>query len=194
MINFDKIEAIIFDLDGTLSDTMPIHYKAFCSAFKKYEITDFSEKLFYDLAGVPADKITKMVLDKHKLKVSAMQVADEKDALFHKYSSDIRPIKKVIDIADKYKASKKMAVATGSIRWSAEESLAKLKIRDWFSVVICSDDILKPKPDPEIFLKAAKQLDVDPQKCVVIEDSPLGIQGAKSAGMLAIHIDEIPNS
>jgi len=193
-MNLDTVDAIIFDLDGTLSDTMPLHYKAFCTAFKKYGILDFSEKLFYELAGVPADKITQMILNKHNVNISALDLADEKDALFHEYSSDIKPIKKIIDIADKYKSSKKLAVATGSIRWSAEESLTKLQIREWFPVVICSNDITKPKPDPEIFLKAAKQLNVKPNKCLVIEDSPLGIQGAKSAGMQAIHINEIPDS
>ena len=194
MKDLKPFDAIIFDLDGTLSDTMPIHYKAFCVAFKKYNINNFSEELFYSLAGVPADKITERILKENNVDKDSMLVADEKDSIFHELSNDIRPIKKTIDLARKYSDQKKLAVATGSIRWSAEESLEKLEIKGLFQEVVCSDDISNPKPDPEIFILAAKKLNVEPKHCIVIEDSPLGIEGALKAGMQAIHIDEIPDS
>lgn len=189
---FKNFEAIIFDLDGTLTDTMPLHYITYVKAVEKYGKAYFPKEQFYALGGVPTKEVCQIVLDQSNLShISAETIAKDKDELFHENFSQIQPITQVLECAKFFYGSKKMGVATGSKRWSALESLESIEASHLFSAIITADDITHPKPNPEIFIKAAEVLNCETNKCVVIEDAKLGIEGAHSADMKAYHIDEL---
>lgn len=187
----NNLEALIFDLDGTLADTMPVHYQSYLKVFKPYQI-QFPENRFYEMAGIPCQQIVEILAEEHHIKLDTHKIAEQKDDLYHDMLDQIQPIQKIVDIVKKnLKIGTPMAIATGSKRDSAQKTLRAIELENCFQVIVCAEDTPKPKPEPDVFLIAAKQLSVKPENCTVFEDSWLGIQGAKSAGMKAIHIDSV---
>ena len=183
-------DGLIFDMDGTLADTMPTHFIAWSKTFKKYGI-DFSEDRFYALGGVPAEAIITMLAKEQGQTIDAVAVAIEKEKLFEFLLGDVQPVKEVKAIAQRYRELLPMAVATGSPMWVAEKILTALGMRDWFGAVVTADCIKNPKPAPDIYMKAARLIGVDPQRCHAFEDTELGMQAAFSAGMAVININTL---
>ena len=183
-------DGLIFDMDGTLADTMPTHFIAWSKTFKKYGI-DFSEDRFYALGGVPAEAIITMLAKEQGQTIDAVAVAIEKEKLFEFLLGEVQPVKEVKAIAQRYRELLPMAVATGSPMWVAEKILTALGMRDWFGAVVTADCIKNPKPAPDIYEKAARLIGVDPQRCHAFEDTELGMQAASSAGMAVININTL---
>ena len=183
-------DGLIFDMDGTLADTMPTHFIAWSKTFKKYGI-DFSEDRFYALGGVPAEAIITMLAKEQGQMIDAVAVAIEKEKLFEFLLGEVQPVKEVKAIAQRYRELLPMAVATGSPMWVAEKILTALGMRDWFGAVVTADCIKNPKPAPDIYMKAARLIGVDPQRCHAFEDTELGMQAAFSAGMAVININTL---
>lgn len=183
-------DGLIFDMDGTLADTMPTHFIAWSKTFKKYGI-NFSEDRFYALGGVPAEAIITMLAKEQGQSIDVVAVAIEKEKLFEFLLGEVQPVKEVKVIAQRYRELLPMAVATGSPMWVAEKILTALGMRDWFGAVVTADCIKNPKPAPDIYVKAARLIGVDPQRCHAFEDTELGMQAASSAGMAVININTL---
>ncbi|MEO6846140.1 MAG: HAD family phosphatase [Chthoniobacterales bacterium] len=172
----------IFDCDGTLADTMPLHYRAWARAMKEFGGT-FPEDLFYSWGGTPTVKIVSQLNEKFGSTMDPKATAAQKEVYFRELIPETKPILPVIEIARALHGKVKMAVASGGFRHLVLETLDALKITDWFEVIVTADDYEHGKPSPDPFLIAAEKLGVEPKDCIVYEDSPLGIQAAKAAGM-----------
>lgn len=180
-------KAHIFDLDGTLAHSMPVHFEAWSETMTKHGIS-FSRDDFYALGGVPTLRIVEILAERAGSKLDTQAVAEEKEARFHARLERIAPLEPVTDIAKAYRGKVPLAVATGSNRLTAEILLKQLNILSWFDAVITSDDIPNPKPAPDTFLIAAQKIGVDPADCCAYEDTDLGLQAIRAAGMTAVDV------
>lgn len=191
MINLHhNYDGLIFDMDGTLADTMPTHFVAWSRSMAAHGI-EFSEERFYALGGVPALVIIEMLAREQGKTIDAQTVAEAKEALFLDLLQDVQPILPVKAIAEFHREHIPMAVATGSLSWVAERILQQLEIRDWFGAVVGAEDVANPKPAPDTYLRAAELIGVDPQRCHAFEDTELGIQAARNAGMRVVDIHSL---
>jgi beta-phosphoglucomutase family hydrolase len=186
-LNYD---GLIFDMDGTLADTMPTHFVAWSQTLKKYGI-HFSEERFYALGGVPAVDIIILLAKEQGQSIDAAAVAIEKEVLFEALVGEVQPVQEVKAIAERHRDYLPMAVATGSPMWVAEKILTALGIREWFRAVVTADCVENPKPAPDVYLKAAQGIGVDPQRCHAFEDTALGVQAAARAGMTVVDINTL---
>ena len=183
-------DGLIFDMDGTLADTMPTHFVAWSRSMAEHDI-EFTEERFYALGGVPAPVIIDMLASEQGRTVDAVAVAEAKEELFLSLLEDVQPVLPVRAIAEFHREHIPMAVATGSPRWVAEKILKALGIRDWFGAVVGADDIENPKPAPDTYLKAAELIGVDPRRCHAFEDTELGMEAARNAGMEVVDINTL---
>ena len=184
----DDCRALIFDCDGTLVDSMPLHYRSYVAVLEPHGLS-FDEGRFYDWAGVPVVDVIRRLADAQGREVDAEALAAERDAHFHALpEGDLRRINAVTDLADRYRGRLPMIVATGSTRPSAEASLRAVGVLDWFEGVVSSWDVGRPKPAPDVFLAAADRIGVDPTDCAVFEDGEAGLEAARAAGMHAVDI------
>ncbi|MDZ4821454.1 MAG: HAD-IA family hydrolase [Planctomycetota bacterium] len=175
-------EAIIFDCDGTLADTMPPHYESWIATLRRHGL-DLSEDRFYALGGWPTVRILELLAGERGLALDCNSVAAEKETAFEQLLSEVQAIEPVRAVAEKWRGKVPMAVATGGVRRIAESILAHLGILDWFDAVVTAEDVPHHKPAPDIFLEAARRLGVAPTDCLVYEDSDPGIEAAQRAGM-----------
>jgi len=179
--------ALVFDCDGTLVDTMPAHFLAWRATMSKHGI-DFTEARFYELGGVPTQRIVAMLAREAGLMLDAAAIAHEKEEAYYALSDRIAAIEPVVAIARDHRGRLPMAVATGSVRASAERSLKKIGVFDWFEAIVAAEDVAHPKPAPDVFLEAARRLGVTPARCRAFEDTDLGLEAARRAGMEAVDI------
>ncbi|MGA3169577.1 MAG: HAD family phosphatase [Chthoniobacteraceae bacterium] len=175
--------AYIFDCDGTLGDTMPLHYAAWQAALKAQGCCDFPEALFYELGGTPTEDIVEILNQRHGCHMPVKETARQKEEFYLQGIRQIAPIEPVVAIVNQIHGKLPMAVASGGHRRIVTKTLTCLGILDKFNVIICSEDYLKGKPHPDPFLTAAQRLGVPPEKCLVFEDSKTGIDAAQAAGM-----------
>lgn len=183
-------DGLIFDMDGTLADTMPTHFIAWSRSMREHGI-EFSEERFYALGGVPGPVIVDMLAAEQGKTVDAHAVAEAKEVLFEQLLEDVQAILPVRAIAEFHREHIPMAVATGSPRWLAEKILNRLGIRDWFGAVVGAEDVENPKPAPDTYLRAAELIGVDPQRCHAFEDTQLGMEAARNAGMKVVDINTL---
>jgi len=181
------MKALIFDCDGTLADTMPLHYLAWRDTMLRYGI-DFPEDRFYALGGVPTTDIATMLLAEAGIGADGAAVAHEKELAYMAHLAHVRPHPAVLPIVLAHRGKLPMAVATGSQRWIAARTLEQLGMADWFDAVVCAEDVARPKPAPDIFLEAARRLGAEPHACVVYEDSVPGFKAAAAAGMQCVDV------
>ena len=187
MITTMNIKGIIFDCDGTLADTMPLHWRAWQTISKRYKL-HFPEDRFYSLGGVPSRDILKMLGEEQKIILDHLAVAREKEAEYWPLIAQVEPIHIVADVAHANHGKIPMAVASGGTRHVIEEVLKHLKIRHLFNAVVTSEDVVNQKPAPDIFVEAARRIGVAPQHCRGYEDTDLGMQAIRAAGMEAIDV------
>ena len=181
------IKALIFDIDGTLLDTMPIHYKACQIACSKHGF-EFPLNFFYETAGTPTFEVFEMLGKKLNINANFKQIAIEKEEKYIELANEIKLIPAAEEVIKRFNGVLPMACGTGATREIAEINLKNSNTAHYFKSVITCDDIAKPKPDPETFLKAAEALGVSPEFCQVFEDGDLGIKAAIDAGMVATDI------
>ncbi len=185
------IKGLIFDCDGTLVDTMPLHYQAWLEYVQKFK-AHFPEDLFYDLAGAPSEKITEVLNEKFGYQLDPQRTAKEKEKLFlEKYLPQAQPIEPVIAIAREYKGKLPLAVATGGIPPVVKSALKAIGMAGFFDAIVTSEDVEHGKPAPDTFLEAARRLNVEPEHCVVFEDSEMGLEGARRANMTVVDVRNI---
>jgi len=181
-------KAFIFDLDGTLADTMPIHYKA-CQMVCKKNGFDFPKDYFYQEAGKPTIDVFRSLINKLGIKgVDSDQLGREKERAFLEMIQLVKPLTVVSEIAKYYKGKIPMAIGSGGQKNTVELTLNAIGFNDFFDAIITCDDVEKYKPDPETFLKAAMEMGVEPKDCIVFEDGEPGIVAASKAGMMVVDI------
>jgi beta-phosphoglucomutase family hydrolase len=180
----------IFDLDGTLVDTMPSHFVAWTEIARRHGLT-FPEARFYSLGGVPTAKIAATLLAEAGLTLDPVAIALEKEQMYYDSlaaGGGIRPIPTVIEIARRHRSEGPLAVASGSVRRLVTRTLDALGMTDWFAAIVAAEDTARHKPEPDVFLEAARRLGVDPTACTVYEDTDIGLEAARRAGMTAVDV------
>lgn len=184
-----EFQALIFDLDGTLVDSMPAHFQAWCKALADQgQAGVFPEDVFYAMGGRPTRDIVGIINGEQGLSLDPDRVAAAKKRHFLKSLSKIELIPEVAAVAEKFRGKLPMAVASGGSREVVEKTLQILGISDWFDEVVSSNEVKQGKPAPDIFLEAAKRLDVEPGECLVFEDARAGILAAREAGMEVVTV------
>jgi beta-phosphoglucomutase-like phosphatase (HAD superfamily) len=186
--NGQPFAALIFDCDGTLADTMPLHYRGWQRLVADYGGA-FPEDLFYSLGGMPTERILEMLRDEHGLPILDVRgAATRKEEYFLEMLHEVKPIQPVVDVARRCHGVLPMAVASGGLRKYVELTLDVIGIRALFDAVVCFEDYARAKPFPDPFLEAARRLKVTPEDCLVFEDSQLGVEAARSAGMQCVFV------
>jgi len=181
------VRGLVFDCDGTVADTMPLHYKAWVAALREHN-SDFPEALFYEMAGIPTVRIIEILNEKHGYRLPVQESADLKERLFVEFIPQVLPVEPVVKLVRDYAGKLPMAVATGGTRSICTRTLEALGILKYFKHIVTADDVKHGKPAPDIFLEAARRLGVPPGDCYAFEDAELGIQSATAAGMVTIDI------
>ena len=184
--NFEP-KGIIFDCDGTLADTMPLHWRAWQTITKRYNL-HFPEDRFYSLGGVPSRDILKMLAEEQGVTLDHLQAAHEKENAYLPLMAQVEPIHCVVEVARENFGKIPMAVASGGTRQIIEQVLEHLKIRHYFNAVVTSECVVNQKPAPDIFLEAARRIGVDPKFCRGYEDTDLGMTAIRSAAMEAVDV------
>lgn len=184
--------ALLFDLDGTLADTMPAHFVAWTTVARRHGLT-FPEPRFYALGGVPTVKIAGMLIAEAGLTLDPLAVALEKeqvytDGLLAGGAATVRPIEPIVALARQHRAEGPLAVASGGVRRIVDRTLAALGIADWFAAVVAAEDTARHKPEPDVFLEAARRLGAAPATCTVYEDTDIGLEAARRAGMRGVDV------
>ena len=179
-----KAKALIFDLDGTLADTMPVHFWAYKNILAEYGI-DFTPELFGTLAGIPAEGTIRKLNELFGTTMDSKAVGQFKEKEYEKIMHKMEPIRPVIELVYNYHNKLPMAVGTGGHKRLAWKTLEILGLDSYFEILVSVDDISHPKPHPETFLKCAEQLNVAPEYCQVFEDGQLGIEAATAAGLMS---------
>lgn len=182
-------DAVIFDCDGTLVDSMPAHFEAWCEALAIYGAGGvFKEDVFFAMGGRPTLDIVVELNDEYNLKLNPEAVAFAKREAFLRRLGSITLIDEVAEFAQSLRGKVPLAIASGGSRMVVEKTLHIVGISDWFDEVVTADDVTDGKPAPDIFLKAAKLLGVNPANCLALDDAPAGILAAQRAGMQVISI------
>ncbi|MBN1566352.1 MAG: HAD family phosphatase [Acidobacteria bacterium] len=183
----DYVRGLIFDCDGTLVDSMPLHMKAW-----EYVITAqggiWDLDFFHAKKGMPEAKIVSLYNAQFASAFDPVKTVETKHEYFRTHALEFKPIPHVLDVVRRYQSILPMAVVSGGVREIVELELTELRIKNCFDVILTADDGIKPKPAPDIFLEAARRLGIDPEHCQVFEDGDLGLEGARLAGMLATDI------
>jgi beta-phosphoglucomutase family hydrolase len=181
---------LIFDCDGTLADTMPAHYRAWTSMLDRYGIP-FTETRFYELGGVPTAQIILILSSESGVPVTDLdRMVREKESAFLESLDAVRPLEVVVAIAAAYRGRLPMAVASGGYRETITRTLDQLGVRDWFDAMVVAEDTKRHKPEPDVFLEAARRLGVPPESCVVFEDTDIGLEAARRGGMKSVDVRE----
>ncbi len=185
----DGFEAVIFDCDGTLVDSMPAHFEAWCEALAFYGAGGvLREDVFHAMGGRPTRDIVVDLNQEYQLKLDPESVALAKREAFLRRLGAVTLIDEVAAFAESLRGKIPMAVASGGSRMVVEKTLQIVGISDWFEEVVTADDVTEGKPAPDIFLRAADLMGVDPAKCLVLEDAPAGFLAAQRAGMQLIAV------
>lgn len=182
-----SFDALIFDCDGTLTDSMPLHYLGWRDTMLRYGI-NFGEDRFYSLGGMPSNKIIAMLAAEHGLAIDSQAVAVEKEEAFLAYLDKLVPIEPIVEIARMFRGVKPMAVASGGYRDVIAKQLVQIGVLDWFDTMVTAEDTTRHKPEPDVFLEAARRLNTDASRCLVFEDADLGVEAARRAGMACIDV------
>ena len=180
-------KAYLFDCDGTIADSMPLHYVAWNKIFSEFGCK-FSEETFYAWGGRPTQEIVTALNLEQGLTMPVADVARRKEQFFYDILPQLKVIPEVLEHIDARHGTIPFAVVSGGERESVVKTLTILNLLDRFDTLVCAEDYSKSKPDPEPFVTAAARLGVAPASCLVFEDTDMGIQAAKAAGMASVRV------
>jgi len=181
---------LIFDCDGTLADTMPLHWRVWETLARKHGF-EFSQDRFYAIGGIPSRDIVKILGREQGIELDHLAIAREKEAAYLTLIAQVEPINTVVGIVRGHYGKIPMAVASGGTHRVIEQVLGHLGIRHLFAAVVTSEGVVNQKPAPDIFLEAAQRLGVPPQLCRAYEDTDLGLQAIRAAGMEAVDVRDL---
>lgn len=186
-----EFAAYIFDCDGTLADTMPLHYQAYLDILRPMGY-DFPEDLFYSLGGVPAEGVLEVLNARFGWTIPVVETAARKEARFGELIPEVKPIVPVVEFMRSMLGRYPVAVASGGMKPLVLATLEALGIHEHFAAVVTYEDVANPKPAPDTYLEAARRMSVEPARCLVFEDTPLGVQAATAAGMPCVLVASGP--
>jgi HAD superfamily hydrolase (TIGR01509 family) len=181
----------LFDLDGTLIDTMPLHFAAWRQALLECGLgRDLDEDFFYSLGGIPTLLVAQRIGEHYGVKLDAVKVEHVKETIYFQHLGEAKLIGPVVDFARKVSLTHPVAVVTGGMPDVARRSLKATGLESLFPIVVTPADVPsgRGKPAPDMFLFAAGRMGVAPGRCLVFEDAEPGIVGAGAAGMQVVHV------
>jgi len=180
-------KGLVFDCDGTLANTMPLHWRAWSLITQRHGL-HFPQDRFYALGGVPSRDILKLLATEQGRSLDHIAVAHEKEEAYLPLMAQVEPIHAVVEIAKANHGKVPMAVASGGTQTIICQVLEHLKIRHLFAAVVTSEMVKNQKPAPDIFLEAARLIGVEPKFCRGYEDTDLGMTAIRAAGMEAVDV------
>ncbi len=178
-----KAEGLIFDLDGTLSDSLPVHMATWNKVGSSIGFV-FDERLVHEMTGMPTIAFARRIIEENGLRLSPGELVKLKQEAFWDAVHLVKPIDQVVAIVKSYHGKLPMSVGTGASRRSATLQLDELGLTPYFDFIITADDVTRHKPDPDTFLECARLMEVKPSACQVFEDGILGMEAARQAGMI----------
>ncbi|MET8045561.1 HAD family phosphatase [Micromonospora sp. NPDC005215] len=184
-----EFAAYLFDCDGTIVDSMPLHYLAWQRALHEWGC-EFPEDLFYAWGGRPTADIIVALNEQQGLAMPVATVVERRESYYEELLPQLAAVPEVVAHIHDAHRRVPFAVVSGSTRASVTASLDALGLLDRFDVLVCAEDYTRAKPDPEAFLLAAEHLGVPPGSCLVFEDTDLGIQAATAAGMASVRVPQ----
>lgn len=185
------VKGLIFDCDGTLIDTLPLHHQAWWAAIPATS-QEVPAEFFFEAAGMPDEELVVLLNKTFGYQLEPRGTAAAKESWFLKNLDGARPVAPVVSIVQSYRGRLPMAVASGSSRLAVETMLAVTGLGHYFDAIVAAEDVTRPKPSPDPFLEAARRLNVAPELCQVFEDSELGLEAGRRAGMKVTDIRLLP--
>lgn len=189
-INLGNYEGFIFDLDGTLADSMPFHFRAWKETFQEIlgNSEFFTEDFCYQNAGRPAKEIIDWLNREKGWELDFTEFVTAKERCFMSFVHRIQPIEPVVNVVKRLGKESRSAVASGSNHRDARQIVQHLRLEPYFRAIVGSDHVTEGKPAPDIFLRAAELIEVAPKRCLVFEDAPSGFAAARAAGMDCVDV------
>jgi HAD superfamily hydrolase (TIGR01509 family) len=187
-----NFRAYLFDCDGTIVDSMPLHYAAWKETLEEWNCP-FPEELFYSWGGRPVTAIIASLNEMNGLQMPVDAVAQRKESRYHEQLVDLQAIPSVVEHIEASYGQIPFAVVSGSRRSSVVGALTRLNLLDKFETMVCAEDYKNGKPAPDCFLLAAQRLGIAPEDCLVFEDTAMGIQAATAAGMASVLVPPTAN-
>ncbi len=178
---------LIFDLDGTLSDSLQVHLAVWNKLGDELGFT-FDPKIVFEMTGMPTIAFAQRIISDNNLALDPHYLVRRKHSIFSEYIHFIRPVGKVADIVMDQLGKMPMAIGTGASRKSAMLQLKQLGFETYFDAIVTADDVVRHKPEPETFLTCARLMGVIPDECQVFEDGILGMEAARAAGMMVTDV------
>jgi HAD superfamily hydrolase (TIGR01509 family) len=182
-----RFKAYLFDCDGTIVDSMPLHYIAWSKALGEWNCP-FPEERFYAWGGMPIVEIIERLSTEHGIKMPVRHVAARKEELYYEHLPKLKAVPEVLEHIEQQHGRIPFAVVSGSERASVQASLRAIGLLQKFQTLVCAGEYVRSKPDPEAFLMAAQRLGVSPESCLVFEDTQMGVDAAKAAGMAWVRV------
>ncbi len=179
--------ALIFDLDGTLSDSLPVHLETWNQIGKKFGF-HFDPKILLEMTGRPTIEFAERIVEQYGLAEKPENLVRMKQESFWKSSHLLKPIEEVVSIVKSSFGKMPMTLGTGASRTSAEVQLKALGLSEYFDGIVSANEVTRHKPHPETFLECAKLMGVEPKYCQVFEDGILGIEAGQKAGMIVTDV------
>lgn len=182
-------KAFLFDFDGTVADSMPVHRAAWNVALAVYGL-ELTLEQHLQWAGRPTREIVRLLSEHHKKDLPLDEILKNKETHYMKELPNVKAVVPIFDIIKASVGQIPLAIVSGSRRKPVETTLEQLSMRNYFDLLVCAEDYKNGKPAPDCFLKAASLLKVEPADCLVFEDGILGMQAAHAAGMTCLKVAE----
>jgi len=189
-LNYESYQGLIFDMDGTLVDSVDQHDRVWSEVLKAYHIP-FSAQRMVALGGVPSLQTVEILCDEAGIQIDCLEVATAKEQRFIEMGFDGLQLTPLMAVVNHYVGLKPMAIGTGANSSEAKSILTHFGILELFDVLVCADMVLRPKPKPDTFIQCALKLDCEPSQCIVFEDADGGLAAAKEAGMATVDVRKL---
>lgn len=186
-MRLDQYKALVFDLDGTLVDSMPLHLKAWAKTANEYGFR-FDKNWFHGLGGIPTFETIECICSHQQIRLDIDKVKQFKTKAYHKIRDELSVIQDTYRIILDNNYKRPVGVATGSSRAGTVYVLEKTGLDKFIDAMVCSDDVNIPKPHPETYTKVAFKLGVSPSDCLAFEDTKIGYDSATQAGMKCLMV------
>ncbi len=184
-----EFAAYLFDLDGTVANSMPVHFIAWTQAIAEHG-GQFPEELFYAMGGIPLHRTVELLNERFGSSMHPPAVVERKEALYLTMIDQVHPVAAVLKVIEAAAGQIPFAIVSGSPRDSIARTLQTLGLTHHFSVIVGAEDYTHGKPAPEPFLRAAELLGIAPERCLVFEDADAGVQSARAAGMAVVRVPQ----
>ncbi len=184
-------DALLYDVDGTLADNMPLHKAAYAATALEHGI-DLDTDIVDETAGWPTVAVAELIAHRYDKSFDFEAFAKRKSTIFRtEYIQQTKPVTHVLQHLLGQVGKKRIALVSGGTRATLEITLKTIGLEGLYEVLVCAGDTPNGKPSPEPFLLAAEKLSISPERCLVFEDGDPGVQGAIAAGMGWVRVDQL---